>query len=53
MKRPGLTKRILVTGDTGFLGSHFCDRLLVDKSEVIYVDNLYTGQREIELTVDC
>lgn len=45
MKRPGLTKRVLVTGGAGFLGSHLCERLLVDKNEVICVDNFYTGQR--------
>lgn len=45
MKRPGLTKRVLVTGGAGFLGSHLCERLLAEKNEVICVDNFYTGQR--------
>ena len=45
VKRPGLTKRVLVTGGAGFLGSHLCERLLLQNNEVICVDNFYTGQR--------
>ena len=37
--------RILVTGGAGFLGSHLCERLLNDGSEVICVDNFFTGRR--------
>lgn len=37
--------RILVTGGTGFLGSHLCDRLLERGHEVLAVDNFYTGPR--------
>jgi UDP-glucuronate decarboxylase len=41
--------RILVTGGAGFLGSHLCDRLLIDGHDVIALDNLYTGSlRNIE-----
>ncbi len=40
------TRRILVTGGAGFLGSHLCDRLLRDGHEVICVDNFFTGSRE-------
>ena len=38
--------RILVTGGSGFLGSHLCERLLVDGHEVIAADNLYTGSKQ-------
>ncbi|MGL4232928.1 MAG: UDP-glucuronic acid decarboxylase family protein [Casimicrobium sp.] len=40
------TKRILVTGGAGFLGSHLCDRLIESGADVICLDNLYTGSRE-------
>lgn len=39
-------KSILVTGGAGFLGSHLCERLLNEGSEVICVDNLYTGGKQ-------
>ena len=38
-----LEKRVLVTGGTGFLGSHLCEHLLRDGAHVICVDNFYTG----------
>ena len=38
-------KRILVTGGTGFLGSHLCDRLLKEVHDVLCVDNFYTGSK--------
>ena len=37
---------ILVTGGSGFLGSHLCERLLVEGNEVICVDNLFTGSKD-------
>jgi UDP-glucuronate decarboxylase len=40
------TKRILVTGGAGFLGSHLCERLLDRGDEVLCVDNYYTGRRQ-------
>ena len=40
-----MTKRILVTGGAGFLGSHLCDRLIDDGNEVICLDNFFTGAR--------
>ncbi len=35
--------RILVTGGSGFIGSHLCDLLLRKEHEVVVVDNLITG----------
>ena len=40
------TKRILVTGGAGFLGSHLCDRLLAGGHEVVCVDNFFTGSKQ-------
>jgi UDP-glucuronate decarboxylase len=39
------TKRVLVTGGAGFLGSHLCERLLALGHEVLCVDNFFTGRR--------
>jgi UDP-glucuronate decarboxylase len=44
-RKESMTKRILVTGGAGFLGSHLCERLLKDGDEVLCVDNYYTGRR--------
>ncbi|MEM8748857.1 MAG: UDP-glucuronic acid decarboxylase family protein [Pseudomonadota bacterium] len=40
------TKRVLVAGGAGFVGSHLVDRLLADGHEVLCVDNLFTGQKK-------
>lgn len=40
-----LEKRILVTGGSGFLGSHLCDRLILQGANVICVDNFFSGAR--------
>ncbi len=45
MKNYSLKKRVLVTGGAGFLGSHLCERLLADGSDVLCVDNFFTGTR--------
>ncbi|MCA8956733.1 MAG: SDR family oxidoreductase [Planctomycetes bacterium] len=37
------SKRVLVTGGAGFLGSHLCERFLADGLDVICMDNLITG----------
>jgi len=39
-------KRILVTGGAGFLGSHLCERLLVQGHDIICVDNHFTGPKD-------
>jgi UDP-glucuronate decarboxylase len=39
------SKRVLVTGGAGFLGSHLIDRLLDLGHEVLCVDNLFTGTK--------
>lgn len=41
-----LQKRVLVTGGSGFLGSHLCERLLREGCEVICVDNFFTSSRQ-------
>jgi UDP-glucuronate decarboxylase len=38
--------RVLVTGGAGFIGSHLCRRLLDQGTEVLCVDNFFTGRRE-------
>ena len=37
---------VLVTGGSGFLGSHLCDRLIADGRDVLCVDNFYTGSKD-------
>lgn len=49
MRNYSSTKRILVTGGAGFLGSHLCDRLIAQGHDVLCVDNFYTGtKRNVE-----
>ncbi|HLL94867.1 MAG TPA: UDP-glucuronic acid decarboxylase family protein [Spirosoma sp.] len=42
-------KRVLITGASGFLGSHLCDRFIKEGYNVVAMDNLITGDiRNIE-----
>lgn len=40
------SKKILVTGGAGFIGSHLCTRLIAEGHHVICLDNLFTGARQ-------
>src|SRR5437588_6404346 len=46
MKKITNHKRVLVTGGAGFLGSHFCDRLLADGCDVLCADNFFSGTKD-------
>ncbi len=39
------SKRILITGGAGFIGSHLCERLLNEGHEVTCLDNFFTSRR--------
>jgi dTDP-glucose 4,6-dehydratase len=39
-------KRVLITGGSGFLGSHLCEKFLSTGAEVVCMDNLSTGRIE-------
>lgn len=39
--------KILVTGGTGFIGSHTCVELLDAGYEVVIIDNLYNSQKDV------
>lgn len=40
-----MRSRVLVTGGSGFIGSHLCSRLISEDNEVLCVDNYFTGDR--------
>ena len=40
-----MKKSILVTGGSGFIGSHLCERLLSEGNELVCVDNFFTGTK--------
>ena len=46
MRNYSTRKRVLVTGGAGFLGSHLCERLIAEGSDVLCVDNFYTGTKD-------
>jgi nucleoside-diphosphate-sugar epimerase len=39
------SKRIFVTGGSGFLGSHLCEKLLALDHEMICVENFFMGYK--------
>jgi UDP-glucuronate decarboxylase len=39
------SQRVLVTGGSGFIGSHLCRKLLAEGHEVVVVDNFYSSTR--------
>ncbi|MFO7557198.1 MAG: UDP-glucuronic acid decarboxylase family protein [Desulfobacterales bacterium] len=39
------SKRILITGGAGFLGSHLCDRMVEKGLDVLCLDNFFTGSK--------
>ncbi len=39
-------ERILITGGTGFLGSHLCDKFINNGFDVVCMDNLITGSTD-------
>lgn len=39
--------KILVTGGTGFIGSHTCVELIEAGNEVVIIDNLYNSQEDV------
>ena len=41
-----MSKKVLITGGAGFLGSHLCDRFILEDWQVIAMDNLITGSLE-------
>ncbi len=43
--RYAIQKRVMVTGGSGFIGSHLCARLIERGNHVLCVDNFFTGSR--------
>ena len=39
-------KKILITGGAGFIGSHICEKLVLQGNKVFCVDNLLTGKKD-------
>ena len=47
----GRRKRILITGGSGFLGSHLAKKLLERGEEVICLDNFFTGTKKNHIKI--
>lgn len=41
-----MSKKVLITGAAGFLGSHLCDRFILEGFQVIGMDNFITGDEK-------
>ena len=39
-------KKILITGGSGFLGSHLCEKLLNSKNHILCIDNYFTSSKK-------
>ena len=46
MKNYNLNQKILITGGSGFLGSHLTEKLLKNGNEVLVIDNFFTGTKQ-------
>jgi len=46
MENYNIKNRVLITGGAGFLGSHLCEKLLIQGSEVLCLDNYFTGTKD-------
>ena len=51
MKRMPSARPVLVTGAAGFIGSHLADRLLLEGSDIVGIDDLTTGRHNTEVLV--
>ncbi len=40
-----IKQKILITGGAGFIGSHLCEKLLINGNHVLCVDNYFTGSK--------
>ena len=41
-----INKKILIAGGAGFIGSHICEKLVLQDNKVFCVDNLLTGNKD-------
>ncbi len=46
MENYNIRKKVLITGGAGFLGSHLCEALLDQGTEVLCLDNYFTGTKQ-------